>query len=169
MLISSPDHDGGEVEVAPVRLDGSQSDVGGRWHVERGARVRRLLGDRGVGRLVGGEDAVDHGVEWVPDGILRRDVDGVHGSADAEMRAGVDAERAAADDTVEVEFEAFGAGGVDGCAGLRRGRVGVDHILVQIADQAAWVVVECGGRERAVDDERRVDGEHGGLVVGEWS
>ena len=108
-------------------------------------------------------------MERVPDGILRRDVDGVHGSADAEMCAGVDAERTAADDAVEVEFETRGTGGVDGRAGLGRGRVGVDHVLVEIADQAAGVVVECGGRERAVDDEGRVDGEHGGLVVGEWA
>ena len=82
---------------------------------------------------------------------------------------GVDAERAAADDTVEVEFETLGAGRVDGRAGLSRSRVGVNHILVQIADQAAWVVVESCGRERAVNDEGRVDGKHGCLIVGEWS
>ena len=107
------DLDRRKIEIAPIGLDAREGDVGRRWDVQGGHGARKLIRDAGVLDLPRDVDAVNHGVQRIPDWVLRRDVDAVHGTADREVSGGMDAQGGAADDAVESELEGRGVGAVN--------------------------------------------------------
>lgn len=60
-----------------------------------------------MSHLPAGVDTIQHGVEWVPDGILSRDEDVGSRRAHDEMSTGVDTETATTDDAVDRVFKSL--------------------------------------------------------------